>query len=582
MGETMKVALTFTAIDAASGYIAGLERRIDSLGEAGKKMRTEYDAMRSHFTEGLKGFGMAYTSMQFMKPGIAAASAMEASGISMKNSLYESGKSTELMAAQYKSMRSMALFLSEHSPFAAPDILHAEKLLKDSGFTPGEIAGSGGLAASVAGMSQLSGQSMESVREMAEIFNQQFGSGAAGIGAGFDWISQSGMEDKLPDLATGLASMGTRAAAMKIPVKDAISTISMLEHVARRSGGAIGAFLKSTRPDATSSQAVRMRDTGLNFYDAKGGFIGMEATQKLLKQKFGGVQGDRIKMLESIFGEGSIAAEGLIKAENLAEINAQNERALKLQEKVKNLNQGLASSYEQMARSGTNLMGSLFTPVTGLLSATARGGKNVFGWLGAAAENHPKVSAGLVGAGGAAVAGMTAYGLFHMAKSIGNLTSLSGMLANTAVGVAAGKALESTAGIMPVFVTNMPGSGGGGAFNTGAEKILSSTVGTGAGAAATGGILATGGASMLGIIGGLSLLFGGAAYSGIKTGNYIGEHASRIDYDDMKGAEGFTVSEKTAPKVTINLNVDKDGRVTAKTDLGTDLQLNRGNFSYGF
>ena len=568
-GETMKLAMTFTAVDAASGYLAGLERRIDSLGEAGKKLRTEYDQMRGNFAEGLKGFGVAFTTMQFMKPGIEAAAMLESSGLSVKNSLTASGKAVNTMAAEFRSMRSTALYLSAHSPFAAPDIMRAEKLLLDSGFKPGEIAGGNGLAAQVAGMSQMSGQSMEAVREMTEIVSQQFGGGAGGIGGAFDWISQSGMEDKLPELATGLASMGTRAAAMKIPVKDAITTISMLEHVARRSGGAIGAFLKSTRPDATSSQAVRMRDSGLNFYDGKGNFIGMEATQKMLKGKFGGVQGDRMKMLESIFGEGAIAAEGLIKADNLTEINNQNERNLKLQEKVKSLNNGLANSYQEMIQSMRNSGGSVFAPITGMLSAASRGGRNAFTWLGQLAEDHPKMAKGLAGVGGAVAAGGALYGLLKMGQALGGFSSITSGLASTGVGIAAGKALEKTAGITPVFVTNWPGSSGG-AFSTGAEKILGGAIpGVGAAALAAPSIIPT--------LAALSAPL--AAYGGYKTGEAISEHVRRINWDKMSGAGAMQLHD-TAPKININFNVDRDGRLTATTDNG-DLTVNRGNFSHG-
>lgn len=583
----MKVALTFTAIDAASGYIAGLERRIDSLGDAGEKMRQKFDAMKSHFAEGLKGFGVAYTSMQFMRPGVQAAAALESAGIGLQNSLAAGGRNAAEMAAHFKSMRSTALYLSTRSPFLAPDLMKAQKLLLDSGFAPGDISGGSGLTSKVAGLSQISGQSMEAVRDMAEIFNQQFGAGVEGIGGAFDWIAQSGMEDKLPDLAVGLASMGTRAAAMNIPMKDAITTIGMLEHVARRSGPAIGAFLKSTRPDATSSQAVRMRDNGLNFYDGKGKFIGLQAAQTLLKEKFGGIQGDRMKMLEEIFGEGAMAAEGLIKGEDLAKVTARNERSLKLTEKVERQNQALAQSYDQLVKAGTNAMGSLFAPMTGMLASGARGARNVLGGLGRFSEENPGVSKRLMLLAGGAAAGTLAYTALHWTKAFTSLKGVTSGLASTGAGIVAGKAAEM-AGVTPVFVTNWKDSGGGIAAAAGAA-VAGSVGGTAAAAAAA--KVATGlipfmlsgalvaGAGLIGweIGRGINALFSKIGNdTGFRPFDAMGDKLSA--WNERRHSDAIarqTVeSQVNENKVVINLSVDKDGRVVASGDMSTDFEVN--------
>ncbi|MCX5785664.1 MAG: phage tail tape measure protein [Elusimicrobia bacterium] len=551
MGETMKVALTFTAIDAASGYLADMERRIDSLGESGKKLRGDYDAMKSHFAEGLKGFGVAFSTMQFMKPGIEAAAMLEASGLSVKNSLWESGKTAAAMGAEFTKMRSTALYLSAHSPFGAPDIMRAEQLLLESGFKPGEIAGQNGLAASVSGMSQLSGQSMEEVRDLVDIFHQQFGANLKEINSAFDAIAQNGLEDKLPYLTSGLLSVGTRASDMVIPLKDVVSTLGMMHTVARRAAPALGEFLKSMRPDATSHEAVMMRDIGFNGYNAKGKFIGFEAIQKELKEKFGGFKTDLLPLLERVFGAGAPVAKALIDAKPLAEINAQNERRLKFEAKLKEVNDGLTTSYEEMIRAMKNAEGSVFAPITEMLAAGARGGRDTFVWLGKLAENHPGVSAGVAGLGGLVAAGGAAYGLWGMGKALMGLKSIATGLAGAGAAVTAGKALAGT-GMM------------------GEEMVLGGTAAAGAGMAITLGDL---------------LAIPLATYGVYKGEEWLNERLRRINFGaaGIPGADNIHLSDKNIPEININFNTDIKGRVTASTGQGVDLKVNtnnRGNFHY--
>ena len=583
MSETMKVALTFTAVDAASGYIAGLERRIDALGEAGKRMRGEFDAMQSHFANGLKGMGIAYTTMQFMRPGISAAAEMEASGLALQNSLAAANKSAERTSAEFKSMRATALFLNAHSPFRAPEIMRLEKLLYDSGFSPEDIAGRGGLAQRVAAISQLSGQSPEEVRELVETFHQQFGADTSGINSALDWIAKSGMEDKLPYLASGLLSVGTRANDMQIPLQDVVTTLGAIEKVAKRAGPAFGEFLKATRPDPTSSQAVRMRDTGLQFYK-DGKFIGLAASQQILKQRFGGIKGNREHLLEGLFGSGAAVAEGLIKAEDIAAVSTQNERNLGLMQKTKNVNDSLAASYDQMTAAGKEMLGSVFSPLTKSLATVSGGGRSALEWLGKAAENHPKTAVGIASIGGIVAAAGTGYMIWNWAKALGNLKNIVGGLGGTGAGSVAKKVLEKAAGGMPVFVTNWPGVSGG-TFSTMPDKVLSgtgsvATAGAGAMLATMPGWVApTLAALPFAIPSGVAGYYTGRGLG--KLGSAVKDRFGGIDFDKYAAAGNMQASEPALPNLTINLQVDKDGKLIADTDGKVNslkINMDRGNW----
>ena len=59
MADTMKLALTLTAVDMLSGIVNQAKNHILSLGDAGKSVKKDFDDMTRHVTAGLKGIAVA-------------------------------------------------------------------------------------------------------------------------------------------------------------------------------------------------------------------------------------------------------------------------------------------------------------------------------------------------------------------------------------------------------------------------------------------------------------------------------------------------------------------------------------------
>ena len=210
----------------------------------------------------------------------------------------------------------------------------------------------------------------------------------------------------------------------------------------------------------------------------------------------------------------------------------------------------------------------------------------------AIADAPGAVKAGALGAAGLA---LTATGLL-VGKKVGGFF---GAIGKKATGLAAGKAVEAATGVNPVFVTNWPANmGGGGAVDT--------AIGAAGGAAAgqAGKIAAfakwipwaaiaagslTLGAITAGVTGGLTGAYAiGDSLTGGSGENWINRMADSLAKsfheavrlkDSERPNAGFQAREMP---VSINLNIDKDLRVTAKTDdPNTRIDLPRGNFAHG-
>ncbi|MCL2790125.1 MAG: phage tail tape measure protein [Desulfobulbus sp.] len=190
-------------------------------------------------------------------------------------------------------------------------------------------------------------------------------------------------------------------------------------------------------------------------------------------------------------------------------------------------------------------------------------GKDMLGW----------------GAGGiAGVAALTRYGGKAVSKLLSGATGL-------AAGVGQGKALQAMAGVTPVFVVNMPGSGFG-------DLPGAPSAGTSVPAPAAGKVGVMG---RLGQAGQLVGSFAGGYAIGTGINQVLG-HVAGESTDGKYGGEGWLGNliydlihpeeQEIKNEVVMNISIDKDGRVTSSTnDANTQTQINvdrRGRFgSYG-
>lgn len=225
----------------------------------------------------------------------------------------------------------------------------------------------------------------------------------------------------------------------------------------------------------------------------------------------------------------------------------------------------------------------------------------------AAAKSGLGLSGGQLAAGGAMVAAGTYAASRFLPAVVGRMLGRTGGLA---AGVAEGKALQSAAGIMPVYVTNWAEmNGGGGVADTATAAVAAGKLGklrNFAGAAALlgnapVGVLAGAGAAGLGTIAAGVGLAGVAGYGvgtgiyklgleGNEAGDFIGESVARVlaTFGNEEAQRSLAVNE-ALKNTTIGgdfnlritsapgLNVQADSKLLPGTRVRTDLgQTNMG------
>ncbi|NLO90666.1 MAG: phage tail tape measure protein [Elusimicrobia bacterium] len=526
MADSMRVALQFTAVDAASAAVEQLRARIDRLGDSGKQLQKDFSRVQGDFISGLKGLGIAWGGLKLMRPGLEFAADMEDAGVRLKLSLADSGKSAAAMNQEFNRLKLSAIEVGRRVGLTAVEMQQVQKQLVQRGFTLGDISGQEGLAARAAAFARISGASAESVAELGEMFRQQFGASTSAIGESLDFMSRLNLEAKLPGIAQGLQSMGTQAGAMKIPMKDAIAALTVLEHVGLRAGPAFGTFLGNLKPGYRTTQAAWMRQYDLSFYE-NGRFIGLARTQKLLQDRLGNYQGDRAKLLENIFGEGWKVAESFINSkESLSEINDVAVRGKSVFEKNDALAKSMAASFKEASISLKEMLAAPFEKVTAPLATAARGMGSATNWAGDLVRKHDSLAYGIAGLGGATVLGAGAWGITKLARSALGFTGLMRGAGALVGGTMVGTGLQKATGVTPVFVVNMPGalglaaSAGAGGLVDKFGKPLVSAAGAVAGTFLTRAALGT----ALGAVGSVALpalAIGAGLAGGYAFGKYV-------------------------------------------------------------
>jgi|GEM_PF-3678005 len=473
MSQMMELALSFTAIDAAGGIISRLESRINGLGKAGAKVSADFDAMRGSFQRTLEGAGIAYSGWKLMQPGVSAAMAMEEATLRTKSFLADGVKNASQLGIEMKRVSETAYKLSERMPIAAPEAAAFQNALLKEGFSPALVSGS---AETALALGRLRGNSDEGTRAMMELFRGQFGvDSAEKMNAALDWTAQAGADPA--EVVAALQKSGLSMAAHGVTLNSAVALAGLLKDASlTKPGTKVEGMMDSvlaTWTDTRSTQAQWARMEGLDFFKGDK-FVGFAELQKQLKTRFKNVSdSERSGAFDKIFVGGAEAAEYLFNAKNIDEFEAAARKRAGAVAAFNEQNEALSASLSKLGNSWHNTMGALYAPWIPAMTATVSVAGKAVSAIADAGREHPLLAA----AGGAAIAGVSVWGLARMlggAWGMGKAAlalkgglqqfGISAFGGSSLVGAAAGRAQEALTGVKPVFVTNWPagfGLGGG-------------------------------------------------------------------------------------------------------------------------
>ncbi len=594
MSNAMNLAIQITLIDMLSGIASRVKNSILSLGDAGKKVKNDFEQMQSSITKGLKAIAVSSYAMHKALPGVKAAGDLQESMIDVKMNLMEAGKSARDLDAELSQVKGTAIEVSKVAPFSAQDVVDIQNTFLKAGLNMKDVIGKSGAAFTATALATITKEAPNTIAESLVSIASPFNIKGEGYGELADFLQKvdTASVTTVPELMEGMKYVAGNAANMKVSWKDTLVAMGAMSQQGLRgsiAGTSLNDFLLRLNAITPMSRKV-MQHLGLSFHDAKGQLKPLHDIVEQLRTKFGKLQ-DRQKIvgLEKIFGiEGARAALALMhEGEGSWEAVAENiQKAVSLQDKMDERLKGFNANLKALAGTAKTTLATLFDPVLQPLTKILSLLNEATGKLGEFAEKNKAFATAVSGGVGAVAVGAGAYGLFNILKGgaagarvlkgLGGVKGLLKGFGGTAAGIAQGKAVEAVTGVTPVFVTNWPANFGGSAAETAA------------GIAGKAGML-----KKIAPFAGKAGLVGAVAGGGYAIG-------TGINWLLNKGVSGLTggkndslggwlydlLHKKENPEVknniTMNVSIDDKGRVIAETsDMNTKANINtmkRGQF----
>jgi len=632
--DTMKLALQITAVDMLSGVLAGVQKKISSLGPAAQQVGKDFEQMSDHMTKSLKAMAVAHYGIEKIVKGIKPAADFQDAMLEYEMTLMRSSKNAEQLKKELAESSREARKISAMTLYDKSTSVRTMLKLEESGVEHKAVVEGAGMAAAQLGVvtkssPDLAANALLSVgipyhlegaqyKEVADVLQKHILSGRL----------------KLSDYETHFKYIIPAAQRMGMTWQETTSFLAMLgeqglvnnagiegkDFLERMSGGS----REERKIHAELNQKlVKKGKKPLEFYD-KGNPRKLhdiindlrEIDKELTPQ-------ERAFVTEKMFGtRGGIAADAS-KRKGQGDLDYIEERAKQsasMAEKFEVRMRGLNAQMELFATNITNLKAEVFEPLLAPLTAVAKKMGETTDKVVDLAEQHKTLTktAGYTAVG--VVGGATAIAAYQAVKAaIAGGKVLKGLagLGGTAMGIGEGKAIQAATGVQPVFVVNMPGGFG----NFSASSVVGGAAEVAAGAASATALtksfasafaaatpwLATAIVSGLGgyILGsginrGLAKLSGWLTNGKYSSDGWLGEMVydaqekypgklgSMISGEKQKNEIGsgwladMGVGEKQKNEINMNITVDQQGRVTSSTDdpnTTANITTNRGSFT---
>jgi TP901 family phage tail tape measure protein len=623
-GAAMKIALTFTAVDAASGALRLLENKILGLGKAGKQVKKDFESMVSNMQSGVKSLAVSWVAFEKLKPFVSTAANVQEALLEMKMTLATAGKDAGRLADELERVERVADVLQKKTPFSSLDIIKAETAFKKAGIDINDITNPKGAAYASATLATIAGHGMtpETVAEIMTHVAIPFHVKGEAYGEMADLfqrvITNSTLD--LPGFGSGMANFGGIASNLGLDMKRTAQAL-MTVGEAVRDPAAAGTYLKNfllAISAPTKGEKEAQEDAGFRFWNKGHHLKNWDQIISELQGKTAGMGDDeRADTLRKAFQMRGL--EAVLPLVNRG-MGSYKEAGQKLASSG-DIDTKLGIALEGLNRNVTSLSGTVetaisntFKPMLSSLTEVTMKANDAADAFGRFAAEHQK-EFGYAEAGGvAALGGLGLYGLFRMGKGLRAggrvLRGLRGLV-GTGAEVAEGKALQATAGVTPVFVVGgkldgMSGIAGGASAMT---EVLRDVAPAAVGASLTSALAPA--AAILAPLGGLILLDHELREHGMtgksKLWTDFGDGGKPKSWADMEGGHGKGALEMLAADklkdsdrriedavhgvgtilrekkniTNIYVNVDQNGRVTSHSDdasATTTINLKRGEF----
>jgi TP901 family phage tail tape measure protein len=466
----MKIALTFAAIDAASGTVRALDKGLLGMGSAAKRAQKDFDSMATNMASGLKGLTATFLAFEKLKPAITIAADMQEAMTELESSTARVGQNAAKFHEELEKVRDVAGKLQVMFPFGQKEMIEAATVLAQSGMKLQEISSPTGALYSVGALASIGKVDTRYAAQLMSTAANVFGLKEKELSKFADWSQKIGTTTTLhvKDQALALSEGGAAAGILKMSYKDtltAMATISQMEGGPSKAGERLAEFAQRIM-GATKQEKKALKEAGLSFYDKKGNLLPFPEIVKSLQDlqtssKFANkTQEQQLQLWKEIFqGRGEYGAFALAKTgkNSFQAIQSEAERSLAIKEKVDLALEDLNTKFRALTGTVQTAIADGFAPVLPALGKLVDSLNDAATAADLFAKAHPKEMkvAEEVGAAGIGIGALwSIYKVFKgMRSGFRALKALSGF-GGMGVDMIGGTATAAITRAMPVYVTN--------------------------------------------------------------------------------------------------------------------------------
>ena len=394
------VVIKLSAVDAASAVIEKAANNVRELGRSAEAQRGAFSALEQVAVGALRQVGAA--AVNLAGAGIAALVDQLRSSINVaadfEASLYKfeavAGDALANAGVSFDEVRQKALELGASTQYSAQEALDAMTELVKGGVAVESVmsdATDATLALAAAAQLELAGAA-EIVAKQLGVWSET-GVTATNVADLLASAANASTVD-VEELALGLANVGGSARVAGLSFAETVQTMALIApsfNSAADAGTSLKTFLQRLIPttkDATQMMVelgLATEDGKSKFFDAQGGFIGMEVAARLLHEATKGLSEEqKFLAFNTIFGSDAIRAAAAIAEAGASGYSAMGQamrEAGGAAETAATMQQGYQYAVEQFNAAVETLqitLGSALLPYLTQLVAGAADGINTF------------------------------------------------------------------------------------------------------------------------------------------------------------------------------------------------------------
>jgi TP901 family phage tail tape measure protein len=637
MSNAMKIALTFTAIDAASGMMRMLENRILGMGKAAQSVRKDFEAMVSHTQAGLKSLAASVAILNELKPGIRIAASMEEAIDNLKMSLQTAGKPAAQLTKELQKAREVADDLQKITPFSSRQIVQSETMLSRAGIRWEDIMAPKGAAYAASTLATImsdKGMTPETASEMLtktaiafHLRGSQFGN-LADI---YQRVLTTTILGQHPEsFTTGIGNLAGVAATMGLTPRQAVQFLATVAGSVANPEEA-GTYAKDfllRLTGARKTQKEEMEKLGLHFFDQQGNLKPFQGVIDELRGKTSRLnQKELTEAIFKVFGIQGLQAALALRRTGMGsyeDVGTHLNKTSDISTKLATRLEGLDANLKSLAGTTESAVANAFNPMLHTLTGMTKAANDFVDAGGKYAGRHQDVMKAVDWSIAGIGAGAAGYGLYRLLRAGVSGAAMFRGLRSTGLAVAEGKALEKIAGVTPVFVVNWPGrdiqmpgaeKSGPVLYDRYGNPITRNAAAETSGAASNAAKVGAGGGFWLGPLVGITATMAAASLSvgydfmkahpenpfldpfepvgrtwvardseARQTTNALRATTLHVEDPKLEGTlskmEGI-LRQKIKNEIVLNIRVDQNGRVSAQSndaDTTARINLKRGEF----